>query len=74
MMNAYRENNAVHLLYDRPLVCTLLYLVEDAAMLNTRIEKGATVSYILACVISALQAMHQMTIFDPLFASRGTHD
>jgi serine/threonine protein kinase len=62
VINVYREKNAVHLLYDRPLVCTLLYLIEDATMLSTPIEKDATVGYIMGCVLSAVQALHHMTI------------
>ncbi len=60
LMSVYRENNALHLLYDRPMVGDLFTVLQfgSSSSLSSSIDMKACTKYIISAVAQALWTIH----------------
>jgi serine/threonine protein phosphatase PrpC/serine/threonine protein kinase len=62
LLSVYKAPNAIHLLYDRALICDLFKLLNGTRSENSpsnfEVNLSACVRYVGACVVSALSVIH----------------
>lgn len=58
LLASYRDENALHMLYDIPVACDLASFIAS----ETTPPHERTITYIAACVVSALEYLHSLRI------------
>lgn len=62
IINTYRHPNALHVLFDRPIICSLLSIIQNPTLEKIPLEKDTSVGYVMGSLVVALQALHKMGI------------
>jgi serine/threonine protein phosphatase PrpC/serine/threonine protein kinase len=62
IINTYRHPNALHLLLDRPLICSLLSIIQNPSLDKIPLDKDLSVAYVMSSLVCAMQALHRIGI------------
>jgi len=58
LMSIFKETNALHVLYEKPLVCGLRQLMDHCEENSAKLDFALSAQYATSCAIQALEAIH----------------